>query len=204
MNRYFITGIGTGVGKTIVAAILTEALQADYWKPIQSGTVEGTDSNSVASCVSNATSQFLKEAYSLKEPASPHLAAALEDVEIDMDAIQLPSSSNNNLIIEGAGGLLVPLNSKHYVIDLAKRFDAEVILVCRNYLGCINHSLLSIDYLLRHNFKIKGLVLNGDYDPLVRSAIINYADLPVLAEIKEIGGITKSSIAELARSIKQF
>ena len=204
MNRYFITGIGTEVGKTIVSAILTEALQADYWKPVQSGTVEGTDSNSVAGLISNTASQFLKEAYSFKEPASPHLAAALEGVEIDIETVQLPSSSNRNLIIEGAGGVLVPLNSKHYVIDLAKRFDAEVILVCRNYLGCINHSLLSIDYLRRHNYKIKGLVLSGDFDPLVRSAIVNYADTPVLAEIKEINEVTKSSIAELARSVKQF
>lgn len=201
MKRYFVTGIGTGVGKTLVSAILTEALHADYWKPIQTGTSEGTDKITVESLVSNPTTVFFKEAYAYKEPASPHVAAALENSGIVLDQVKIPDSKNQHLIIEGAGGLLVPLNEKHYVIDLAKQADAEVILVCRNYLGCINHSLLSIDYLLKNNFKIKGLILNGDFDPLVRSPIINYASLPLLAEIKEAQHISKETVSGLASSI---
>jgi len=198
MKRYFITGIGTNVGKTIVSAILTEALKADYWKPVQTGLSEGADKTAVASLVSNTETVFFKEAYAFEAPASPHIAADAEGRAIDMKNIQLPASKNGHLIIEGAGGLLVPLNNKEYVIDLARQFDAEIILVCRNYLGCINHSLLSINYLKQHGFKIKGIVLNGDFEPLVISAIMNDAGIPLLAQIAEIKNISKESIRECA------
>jgi dethiobiotin synthetase len=201
VKRYFVTGIGTGVGKTIVSALLTEALQADYWKPIQSGTAEGTDKNTVAALISNTKTILFNEACMFREPASPHVAAALENKTISLSDIRLPTSKNEYLIIEGAGGLLVPLNSKNYVIELAKLLDAEIILVCRNYLGCINHSLLSIDYLLRNNYKIKGLVLNGNFDPLVRSAIINYAGLPVIAEIQDTAEISKEQVSVLIEKV---
>ena len=197
MNNYFVSGIGTNVGKTIFSAILTEALSADYWKPIQSGTIEGTDKESVRSLVSNTISVFHPEAYLLKEPASPHLAAKLEDVKIEKRNIQLPYTSNK-MIIEGAGGLLVPINEKEYVIELAQQFNASVILVVSSYLGCINHSLLSIDYLLNHNYKIHGLILNGDFQEDVKSAIINYKNIPVLAEIPFSKSANKEFISEQA------
>ena len=142
MNKYFITGIGTDVGKTIVSAILTEALKADYWKPVQSGVADGTDKSLVSSLITNTTSVCHNESYSFQEPASPHLAASLENQKIKLEQMHLPDTQND-LIIEGAGGILVPLNDSNYVIDLAQEFEADVILVCRNYLGCINHSLLS-------------------------------------------------------------
>ena len=200
MKKYFISGIGTDVGKTVVSAVLTEALQADYWKPVQCGFAEGTDSGNVKKLISNLTSVFHKEAYLLKEPASPHIAAAKKNIRIEKSNIQLPVT-NNNLIIEGAGGLLVPLNEKEYVIELAQQFDAAVVLVISYYLGCINHSLLSIDYLLSHNYKIQGLIFNGNFDEGVLTAIKNYKDLPVLAEIPGAKQIDKNFVSEQAAKI---
>ena len=211
----FITGIGTNVGKTIVSAILTEALQADYWKPIQSGTIEGKDSDTVKSLISNSKTVIHPETYLLKEPLSPHFAAKLDGIEIELEKIQLPvrlslSTSlkinsvevQNNLIIEGAGGLLVPLNKTQYVIDLAKQFDCEIVLVISNYLGCINHSLLSIDYLLRNHFKIKALVFNGEFETEVKQSIIDYSPSSEIIDIPHLKTLSKSSVLETAALIK--
>jgi dethiobiotin synthetase len=197
MKRFFITGIGTNVGKTFVSAILTEALKADYWKPVQSGASEGRDVETVQGLITNKTSKFHKEAYLLQEPLSPHYAAIKENTEIKIPNIDFPSSSNT-LIIEGAGGLLVPLNKTDYIIDLAKKFDAEVILVVNNYLGCINHTLLSIDYLITHNYKIAGLVLNGDFDREVEEAITGYKSIKVLARIPAVAKVNKDTVQKLA------
>lgn len=196
----FITGIGTNVGKTIVSAILTEALQADYWKPIQSGTVEGMDSYTVKSLISNSKTIFHPETYLLKEPLSPHFAAKLEGVEIELNRIQLPST-HNHLIIEGAGGLLVPINNNQYVIDIAKKMDCEIVLVISSYLGCINHSLLSIDYLVRNNFKIYALVFNGEFEPEVKNAIINYLPKTKIIYIHTIEILSKDSVLKESKSI---
>lgn len=203
MKNYFVSGIGTNVGKTIVSAILTEALRADYWKPIQSGTSEGTDKELVQSLISNSNSVFHPEAYLLKEPASPHLAAKSEGVKIEKRNIQLPYTSNK-LIIEGAGGLLVPINEKEYVIELAQQFNASVILVISSYLGCINHSLLSIDYLLNHHYTIHGLILNGDFHEDVKSAILKYKNIPVLAEIPFSNKADKSFVSEQASKLNIY
>lgn len=201
MKRYFITGIDTNVGKTVISAILTEALQADYWKPIQCGITDGTDVNEVLKLISNSKTKVHPEAYSFAAPVSPHLAAAIESKKIEVKNIVLPSTSNH-LIIEGAGGIMVPLSKSNYVIHLAREFDAEVILVVRNYIGCINHSLLSIDYLLRNKYKIKGMILNGNFDPLVEQAITTYSDIPVLAKFPEEGTIDKDKIKQLASFVK--
>jgi dethiobiotin synthetase len=200
MGKFFVTGIGTGVGKTLVSAVLTEALQGDYWKPVQCGVAGGTDKQTVGGLISNTRSVLHEESYLFNEPASPHLAAALENVKIKMDGFDLPHSSSH-LIIEGAGGILVPLNDDSFAIDLAREFEAEVILVCRNYLGCINHSLLSLDYLLKNDFPVKGIVLNGNFDKAVRTAIVNYSELPVLAEIPEINGLSKESVLNMAAQV---
>jgi dethiobiotin synthetase len=182
MQSYFITGNGTDVGKTVVSAILTEAWQADYWKPIQSGALEGSDRNTIGALISNSKTVIHPENYIFQAVASPHLAAQAENQQIDFDNLALPKTSNN-LIIEGAGGLLVPLNQKYYAIDLARKFSLPVILVCRYYLGAINHTLLSIDYLLRNNFKIHGLVLNGDTNQDLEHAIMNFIPLPILLRL---------------------
>jgi len=193
MSRYFITGIGTGVGKTFISAVLTEALKADYWKPIQCGIADGTDSEKVKALISNDRSVFHKESYVFNNPVSPHLAALLENKKIVMDGFDIPNNEND-LIVEGAGGMLVPLTDSVYAIDLAGVFEAEVILVIRNYLGCINHSLLSIDYLVKNDFPLKGIILNGNFDKTVRASIINYSELPIIGEIPEINEITKETV----------
>lgn len=200
----FITGIGTNVGKTVVSAILTEALQADYWKPIQSGTIEGKDSETVKSLISNTKTVIHPEAYLLKQPLSPHFAAKLENVEIDLNKINLPvrlSEANENLIIEGAGGLLVPINKSQFVIDIAKKIDCEIVVVISNYLGCINHALLSIDYLIRNNFKIYALVFNGTFEPEVKDAIVTYSPQLRIIDIPTLQSLTKSSVLDVSISI---
>ncbi len=200
MTRFFITGIGTNVGKTFCAAVITEALQADYFKPVQSGTIEGSDSDFIRSVISNQRTVIHKEVYAFAAPVSPHLAAAIENTHIEPETIKAPQTQNH-LIIEGAGGLLVPLTDRFFVIDLAKQLDAEVVLVIRNYLGCINHSLLSLDYLKQHGYKVKGLVMNGSFDPLVERSIIDYTDVPVLARIPEVPILNKQTISELSKHI---
>lgn len=182
MNRFFITGIGTNVGKTVVSAILCEAMQADYWKPIQCGIEEGRDKDIVKKLLSNGKSVCHDEAYLLQEPASPNIAAKKENIKITMDSLSLPQTLNK-ICIEGAGGPLVPINDSYFVLDIAKQNGLAVILVVNSYLGCINHSLLCIDYLLKNNYKLHGLILNGDFDEGVKNSIINYKRVSVLGEI---------------------
>jgi dethiobiotin synthetase len=165
MNPIFITGIGTGVGKTIISAIVTEAFKADYWKPIQAGIIEETDSKLVKRLVSNPVSKIHPELYTLKLAASPHIAAREEGIKIDLERIlnSVPATADRLLVIEGAGGLLVPLNNDEFVIDLIKKLDAKVILVSRNYLGSINHSLLTATACKLHNIEVLGWVFNDEY-----------------------------------------
>ncbi len=192
--NYFVTGIGTNVGKTLVSAILVEALKADYWKPVQSGTIEGMDSETLRSLISNEQTVIHPEAYLLKEPLSPHFAAKLDGVEIQLSNIIKPETSNT-LIIEGAGGLLVPLNDTDAVIDLAKKFDAEVILVISDYLGCINHALLSLHYLQSNSYKIHSLVFNGDFAAEVKEAIIRKTDPNVrIIDVPLLAGLSKETV----------
>jgi len=160
LKPLFVTGIGTGVGKTYVAAHLVETLQADYWKPIQSGDLETTDTMRVRSLVKNPISVFHPEAYRLTQPFSPHKAADLDGLVIDPSKIVLPQTENK-LIIEGAGGLMVPLNYEFLMIDLIRQLQAEVVLVVMHYLGSINHTLLSIEMLKQKNIPINCIVFNG-------------------------------------------
>ncbi len=177
-----MTGIGTDVGKTIVAAILTEALQADYWKPVQAGNLEQTDTHTVQKLVSNAKTVFHPEAYRFKLPASPHQAAAAENTEINPANFSLPAT-NNHLIIEGAGGLLVPLSPTYLIIDLIAQLQAEVILVSRNYLGSINHTLLSIQCIQQRQIPVRGIIFNGPPVPATENIITEYSGLPKLAAL---------------------
>lgn len=201
--KLFVTGIGTNVGKTLVSAILTETLQADYWKPIQSGTIEGQDSLTVEKLISNSKSTIHPESYLLKEPLSPHYAAKIDGVEIQLNLIETPKT-NNDLIIEGAGGILVPLNQHDFVIQIAQQCDAEVVLVIQNYLGCINHSLLSINYLLTNGYKLKYLVFNGDFEDEVKHIIISQAKDIKHINIPFLKHINPQSITNTAMEIKQL
>lgn len=201
--NYFVSGIGTNVGKTLVSAILVEALQADYWKPVQSGTIEGMDSETVRSLISNGRTAIHPESYLLKEPLSPHFAAKLDGVEIELSHIKKPETTNT-LIIEGAGGLLVPLNDTDAVIDLAGQFDAEVILVISEYLGCINHALLSLHYLQSKSCKIHSLVFNGDFAAEVKEAIIRKADANSrIIDIPRLASLSKEAVLEQSHAVRQ-
>lgn len=161
MKPIFISGIGTEIGKTIVSTVLVEKLQADYWKPVQSGELDNSDSMLIESLISNKQTIIHPEAYRLTQPFSPHKSAAIDRVYIDLDKITLPKT-DNQLIIEGAGGLMVPLNEKDLIIDLIKKLDAEVVLVSKNYLGSINHTLLSVELLKSRNIPIKKIIFSGE------------------------------------------
>ena len=200
MNRFFITGIGTNVGKTLVSAILCEAMQADYWKPIQCGIEEGRDKDIVKKLLSNSKSVCHDEIYLLKEPASPNIAAKREGIKITMDSLSLPQTLNK-ICIEGAGGPMVPINDSYFVIDIAKQNGLAVVLVIDSYLGCINHSLLCIDYLLNNNYKLHGLILNGNFDEEVKNSIINYKRIPVLGEIPKVENPDKKFVREQASNL---
>jgi dethiobiotin synthetase len=190
----FITGIGTEIGKTIVSAVLVEKLQADYWKPVQSGELDTSDTMIVKKLVSNKKSVFHQEAYRLTQPFSPHLSAALDGIEIDLDKINLPQTENQ-LIIEGAGGLMVPLNEKVLVIDLIEKLDAEVILVSKNYLGSINHTLLSVEILKNRNIPIKRLIFCGATNKSSEDVIYKQTGIEIV-RIPFFNTINKISIRE--------
>lgn len=179
----FVTGIGTGVGKTLVSAILTRALEADYWKPVQAGFEDGTDSEYVQAAIDGTGSVIHPEVYKLRLPASPHIAARQEGVDISIEKIcaSIPVI-NRNLIIEGAGGLMVPLNETAFVADLIKALNAKVILVSRNYLGSINHSLLTAKVCRDMNLPVIGWIFNDQYLDY-EEEIVRWSDIPKIATV---------------------
>lgn len=200
-KRYFVTGIGTGVGKTVVSALLCEYLRADYFKPIQTGYPPDRDSAFVRHMVSYDI-KIHPESYLFKLPASPHLAANAEGVRIDISTLSVPFTQNT-LIIEGAGGLLVPIHDRCFIADVIHHWQAECILVVSAYLGCINHSLLSLFYIQQKGIPLKGIVLNGSFEPLVKKAITSYLyKVPVIAEIPNIAPVNKDSFQQLFQHFK--
>lgn len=211
----FITGIGTGVGKTIVAAIVAEALHADYWKPIQAGFDNGTDSLLVQSLVTNTHTQVLAEAYKLKLPASPHIAARDEDKKIYVNEIQQvhdeimkkqAARSNDylneyTLICEGAGGIMVPINNMEFVIDLITPMRSKTILVSRNYLGSINHSLLTASISKQYNLDVIGWIFN-DLFMKYEEEIVGWTGYPRIGTIPFAKSITKEFVFKQAEKIR--
>lgn len=180
--KYFVTAIGTDSGKTLVSAILLTALKANYWKPIQAGFP--TDTDTLRGWLPGQEAKFYNEAYALKKAVSPHDAAAEEGVKISIKDIVVPDSVGKPLVIEGAGGLMVPLNDKEFMVDLALYTDAEIILVADLYLGSINHTLLSIELLKSRGCKVKGIIFNGSENKASQDLILNYAQFPLLLHIK--------------------
>ena len=162
MHPLFITGIGTGVGKTLVSAIVTEAIGGWYWKPVQAGFDEGTDAEWVGERLSRK-GRVLPEAYKLRLPASPHIAARDEGISLRVGGIVARLPAERPLVVEGAGGLLVPLNDEEFMADLALALDATVILVSRNYLGSINHSLLTAEVCRARGLRVAGWIFNDQY-----------------------------------------
>lgn len=198
-HQYIIAGIDTEIGKTVVSSIVAEALQADYWKPIQSGELGHTDTDKVKALVSNQRAVFHPEAYRLNTPMSPHAAAAIDEVTIAPENIQLPDTESN-LVVELAGGLMVPLTHEFLNIHLIKQLNIPVILVSKYYLGSINHTLLSVEVLKAHGVDIKGIIFNGEPNPSSKEAILAYSQLPCLGDIPWIEGqLTQSVVASLAK-----
>ena len=160
-NSYFLTGIGTDVGKTVVSAILCELLQATYWKPIQSGDLQNSDSKKIQEWLNN-TIEIIPEAHLFSEALSPHVASKIDGVSINPAMLNLPKTTGN-LIVEGAGGWLVPINDAGITFaDLAEQWNIPIILVSRHYLGSINHTLLSIESIQSRNVDIHGIIYVGE------------------------------------------
>lgn len=180
--KLFITGIGTDVGKTIASSIIVEALESDYWKPIQAGDLDNSDTNKVEKYVSNSTTKFHKNAYALQTPASPHFAAEIDGITIDTNKIIEPTTSNH-LVIEGAGGIYVPLNNTDCVIDLIQS-DYKVIVVSRHYLGSINHTLMTIEILKSRNLDVAGIVFSGDENKATERIILEKTKIPMIGRIE--------------------
>lgn len=195
--KYFVTAIGTDSGKTLVSAILCKALQADYWKPVQAGFP--TDTETVKSLIDD-TVRFHPETYIFKTPASPHAAAAFEHKVIALTDFIIPQHEGD-LVIEGAGGCLVPLNNTDFVIDLASQFNAEVILVANLYLGSINHTLLTYELLKNKRAPIKGIIFNGARNTESEQIILHHTHLRCLLRIEEEAKIDKRVVEKYSKQI---
>jgi len=204
----FITGIGTGVGKTLAAAIVAEALQADYWKPVQAGYEEGTDSGWISSILDGSSIVVHPELYKLKMAASPHIAAREENKSIDLANIKVAlekimlslHGTDKTLVMEGAGGLLVPLNETAFVADLIKQVQAKVILVSRNYLGSINHSLLTAEVCRYYKLEVLGWIFNDQY-LAYEDEIMHWSGFPKIGTIPFAANPDQKFVKEQALQI---
>ena len=197
MNRYFVTAIGTDSGKTLVSAILCQALQADYWKPIQSG--EPTDAGTIKSLCPDI--HVHPEAYKLNMPASPHAAANAEERVIELANIKVPET-DKPLVIEGAGGCLVPLNDQDFVIDMVPQCAAQVILVSNLYLGSINHTLLTWRLLMERGYPVAGIIFNGASNPENERIILQHTGYRKLLHIIPHTSITPDIIQSYAAQLR--
>ncbi len=182
MKTYFITGISTEVGKTIASAILTEALQADYWKPVQAGDLDHSDSHKIKRLISNPKTTIHPNSYALNTPMSPHAAAEIDGVTIQLDQIKAPKT-DNHLVIEGAGGLLVPLNDSETILDIIQP-NYHVIVVSRHYLGSINHTLATLRLLKDKGYHVS-LIYSGNEHKTTEDIIQKMAQVPVIGRIEE-------------------
>ncbi len=205
MNVFFITGIGTGVGKTVAAAVLTEALRAAYWKPVQAGFDDGTDSLLIKELV-NAGTLVFPETYKLKMPASPHIAAREENLQISVSVISeafrgIRRGYTGPLVIEGAGGLLVPLNDREFMTDLARVLEARVILVSRNYLGSINHSLLTAEKCRQMGLPVAGWIFNDQYLDY-ETEIAAWSGYPTLFSLPAFPMVNRETVSREAMRVR--
>jgi dethiobiotin synthetase len=198
MNRVIVAGIGTGVGKTVVAAILTICLQGEYWKPIQCGDEEESDTTIMKKLIDTTLYPIHASAYSLKAPLSPHHAARLENISICLENI-IPPQTTRPLIIESVGGIFVPLTDKILSFDLFKSWNIPWIVVSSHYLGSINHTLLTLDTLKRNNISIVGVVFNGHPNHDSESAILKFSQLPFLGRVLNESNISSQTIQRYAK-----
>ena len=200
MQGYFITGTDTDVGKSVAAAWAMLHLDADYWKPTQSGLVPPTDLDVIKMMTGLPKDRFHPETYNLTQPLSPHEAAKRDGIEIEMAKFTPPETSKN-LIVEGAGGLLVPLNKDNLVVDLIKQLGLPAILVCRSGLGTINHTLLSLEAMRSRGIDVAGVIMNGPKSPHNREAIEEYGKAPVIVEIDHLPKINAETLLNIKPEI---
>lgn len=196
LQGFFVTGTDTDVGKTLVSAWLMTHLDADYWKPVQAGTEPETDSATVRRLAEISANRILPEAYVLPEAMAPHEAARRAGIRIDMAKLE-PPATDRLLVVEGAGGMLVPLTDTDYVIDLAGQLELPIVLVARSTLGTINHTLLSIEALRRRGLPLAGVVMNGPETPHNRVAIERYGDVNIIGEIPWLPSVTRATLLEI-------
>jgi dethiobiotin synthase len=196
-KRLFVTGTDTEVGKTVVAAMLVAGLDGYYWKPVQSGTDEGTDTDWIRAKTGLPAERFLPETYRLRGFLSPHAAAALENMDIDLPSIRTPAlDAEEYLVMEGAGGLMVPLGDRWLMVDLIKQLGAPVLLVARSGLGTINHTLLSLEKLKASGVDVFGVVMNGPKDDDNRKAIEHFGRVRVLAQVEPMDQIDTATLKD--------
>lgn len=195
MKQIFVTGISTEVGKTIASAIITEALEADYWKPVQAGSLDHTDTDRVKELISNENTVFHKSSYELKSPMSPHAAAEIDGITIDRLDIVEPDTSNY-LVIEGSGGLLVPLNDTDTVLDIIMP-TYQIVVVSRHYLGSINHTLLTLNWLMSKGYDVS-LIFSGDANPHTENIILHKTGVSLIGRIDEEEKFDKAVIKKYA------
>ena len=200
-SKYIITGIGTDVGKTVVSAIVAQALNAAYWKPVQAGDIDNTDSMKVDR-YTNDDVNVLSERYKLNQPMSPHAAAQLDGVSVRLEDFILPDV-DGNLVVEGAGGLLVPLNSEGLLFaDLCQHLNLPIILVSRHYLGSINHTLLTAEVLKSRKLNVKGIIFNGEENSASESIILQITGFKNLGRIPQVEIIDQAFIREQAKLLQ--
>ena len=197
MKTLIVTGTDTGIGKTVVCAMLTLGLDAFYWKPIQSGTADGTDKERVMTLTGLPASRFLPERHILREPLSPHRAAELDGVEIDAGSLTLPAVPEDRfLIVEGAGGVLVPVNRRTLQIELFARWHAPAIVVARTALGTINHTLLTLEALKARAIPIQGIVFVGDAMPDTERTIAECGGVKILGRLPILPALNASVLRD--------
>jgi len=193
MPDLFVTGTDTGVGKTLLSALLVAAQDLDYWKPIQTGASEGTDRQTVLMCAGIAAERAHPEAYIFDPPVSPHLAAELKGVEIEIERIVRPPTSKR-LVIEGAGGVLVPINSQLFMLDLARHLQTSVVVASRTALGTINHTLLTIAAVRKAELEITGVVMIGKENKENFHAVERYGNVPVVGWIPWLERVDRETL----------
>lgn len=199
-NNFWIVGTGTNVGKTIISALFVTGLNASYWKPVQSGLLEGTDTETIKLLCELNDERVIPEVYRLTQSLSPHLSAKIDGKNIDMANFFMPDPTllpNNSLVVEAAGGLYVPLNSNYLMIDLVKQLEMPAVLVCRSELGTVNHSLMSIEALRNRNIPIAGFLTNGLKNTDNSDAISFYGQVDFLGHVPKMRKINKKILATL-------
>lgn len=193
-EKLFISGTDTDIGKTVVSSMLVSGLKAGYWKPIQAGRVPSTDTEFVKTITGLSNSHFYTEAFNLTEPMSPHAAAEIDKITISLNSIKLPDFQQSHLIIEGAGGLMVPINNKDYVIDLIPYLRIPTLLVAKSGLGTLNHTLLSIEALRKRNIEIFGVLLVGEKHISNENAIRKYGEVDQLFSMNKLPVLSSDSL----------